>query len=268
MSSAHSPRRGSNSDSSMPHWPCFLNLRRLPMSTADSFWMNAKRTLFVKESGSFWPSSSFSLGLGSKRSICDGAPSMKMKMHRLAFGAKCGAFGAKGLAGWPSAASNPFSRNIDASATKPSPLAVDVRKSRRVTLMMSSGFMSFSRYKFIEVHQRPGHCDESRRFRCSVPEARLYFVEFHQTIEFGLCGAPRQDCGKHAPHFLFRTRFGQSRYAASERLRALEEHGIVHESEGLQRGVRALSSRAGHIRVRRVEGHQHRVWQCPLEKSV
>src|SRR6476620_8129932 len=96
ISSAQDAICGNKSDTSIPHWPYFWNLRGLPISTADSFWINAKRTSFVSDSGSFWPFSSFSFGFGSNKSICDGAPSMKMKMHDLAFGAKCGDRGANG----------------------------------------------------------------------------------------------------------------------------------------------------------------------------
>ncbi len=49
------------------------------------------------DSGSGWPSSSFSFGLGSKRSIWLGAPAMKMQMQALAFGSKSGFFGARGF---------------------------------------------------------------------------------------------------------------------------------------------------------------------------
>ena len=57
-----------------------------------------------QRSGSCWPLSSVSFGLGSNRSSCDGPPSMKMKMQRLARGAKCGgrtASGARALRGAP-----------------------------------------------------------------------------------------------------------------------------------------------------------------------
>ena len=74
----------------MPHWPYFWNLRWLPMSTAVSFWMKAKRTFLVMLSGSFCPCSSLSLGLGSNRSSWLGAPSLNRKMQALALGANCG----------------------------------------------------------------------------------------------------------------------------------------------------------------------------------
>src|SRR5438105_6941942 len=54
-------------------------------------------------------------------------------MHAFAFGAKCGAFGARGLArSFQSAASRPSSRSIEARATRPAPLAALVRKRRRL----------------------------------------------------------------------------------------------------------------------------------------
>ena len=97
---------GSRSLNSIPHCPCFANFRGDPISRAVSFLMNANRTFFVMDSGSGCPFSSFSFGFGSNRSICDGAPSMKMKMQFFAFGAKCGTRGARGSPG-ADAASNP-----------------------------------------------------------------------------------------------------------------------------------------------------------------
>ena len=129
MSSDTEPMCGSRSLSSMPHWPCGLNLRLVPISTADSFLMKANRTLAVISLGSGLPLSSFSLGLGSKRSTWLGAPAMKMKIQRLALGAKCGPMFASGL---PVLASRLSCCRSDASAAVPMPLALVARKSRRV----------------------------------------------------------------------------------------------------------------------------------------
>src|SRR5260370_840747 len=52
MSSTQVAKCGKKSESSMPIWPCFLNLRGLPMRRALSFLMKAKRTFLVMESGS------------------------------------------------------------------------------------------------------------------------------------------------------------------------------------------------------------------------
>ena len=65
MSSAMEPMCGSKSLISVPHWPCFVNLRGLPMSRASFFLMNAKRTFSSMSSGSFWPAIALSFGLGS-----------------------------------------------------------------------------------------------------------------------------------------------------------------------------------------------------------
>ena len=128
----------------MPHWPCGENGRGLPISTALSFWMKAKRTSLVSDSGIFWPFSSLSLGFGSNRSIWLGPPSMKKKMQALARGAKCG--GTAGLAAGAlaiadSAARSPSARNSDARASVPMPLAAVARKSRRVKSMISRWFI-------------------------------------------------------------------------------------------------------------------------------
>ena len=112
MSSAQVAMCGSRSLKSMPHWPCFVNLRGLPMSAAVSFLMKAKRTFLVMLSGSGWPFSSLSFGFGSKRSIWVGAPSMKMKMQFFAFAGKCGLRGKSGS--FNAAASQPRSRGEQA----------------------------------------------------------------------------------------------------------------------------------------------------------
>jgi hypothetical protein len=75
MSSAHLPRCGSRSDSSMPHAPCFVNFLGLPRMRAVAFWRKAKRTFFVIDSGIGLPCSALSFGLGSKRSSWLGPPS-------------------------------------------------------------------------------------------------------------------------------------------------------------------------------------------------
>ncbi len=116
----------------MPHWPWGANLRLVPSSVAVSFFRKANRTFLVIESGSFWPCSSLSLGLGSNRSTWLGAPSMKMKMQALARAGKCGALGCSGsialLAAWADfAPSSPSSAIAAVSAKPPKPLAAVVK---------------------------------------------------------------------------------------------------------------------------------------------
>ena len=70
-----------------PDCPYFLKVRLVPMRVAVAGLMNAKRAL----SRTFWAgfaAISFNLGLGSKRSIWEGAPAMKMKMQALALASK------------------------------------------------------------------------------------------------------------------------------------------------------------------------------------
>ena len=100
----------------------FADLRR---ELADPKEKVAERENVLKLLGSCWPCSSFSFGLGSKRSIWLGPPSRKMKMQALALGAKCGGLAANGFAAsaagcgallGSAARSNPSSVSIDASA--------------------------------------------------------------------------------------------------------------------------------------------------------
>src|SRR5262249_54356126 len=73
-----------------------------------------------------------------------------MKMQGWALGAKCGDWGASGLteAKLPplSSASNPSAFNNEARASPPIPLAAVVRKSRRVSVMISFQSGPFIRY--------------------------------------------------------------------------------------------------------------------------
>src|SRR5262245_30815783 len=88
-----------------------------------------------------------------------------MQMQARAFGAKWGGRGASGLAapaGPGSAASRPSSRSKDARATRPTPLAAEVRKSRRdwwiaswIGCMARSVGRLFPRDELVEVQDRP-----------------------------------------------------------------------------------------------------------------
>ena len=139
MSSAQVAMFGSRSLISMPHCPCFLKTRLVPITVALSFCKNANFASPTIESGNGWPSYLFSSGFGSKRSIWDGPPSRKMKMQRSAFGAKCDIRVASGFAGMlASSASKPSCFNNEAKASVPSPHELVARKSRRVWVMYCS----------------------------------------------------------------------------------------------------------------------------------
>ena len=73
----------------MPLWPYGWNVRGLA-STAAFGLVKARRRSLVISGGSGLPCHFWSSGLGSKRSIWLGPPSMNMKMTFLALGAKCG----------------------------------------------------------------------------------------------------------------------------------------------------------------------------------
>ena len=70
-----------------------MNLRGAAHQARRFLLDEGEATFLVSVSGSFWPSSSLSLGLGSKRSIWLGPPSRKMQMQRLAFGGEVRRFG-------------------------------------------------------------------------------------------------------------------------------------------------------------------------------
>ena len=82
---------------------------------------------FVIDGGSGLPCHFCSSGLGSKRSIWLGAPSINRNTTRFALAAKCGFFGANGFA----IGVRPSPCKRSASAIVPSPAAVDWKKRRR-----------------------------------------------------------------------------------------------------------------------------------------
>src|SRR5215831_21245863 len=96
-----------------------------------------------------------------------------MQMQALAFGAKWGGRVASGLAapaGPGSAASRPSSRSKDARASRPTPLAAEVRKSRRdwriaswIGCMARSVGRLFPRDELVEVEDRPCQCHPGAR---------------------------------------------------------------------------------------------------------
>ena len=123
MSSTTSLRFGSSSLISMPHWPRCSNLNGEPKHFADA----CARLSYLISPGNFWPSYFVSIGLGSKRSTCDGPPIMKSEIIALAFGSKCGGFGVRSkrtpmsVMGFTGAASRPSCFSSEASAREPRP---------------------------------------------------------------------------------------------------------------------------------------------------
>src|SRR5690349_12281219 len=128
MSSMQDAVCGSNSLTSIPDCPYFLNSQREP----------SKLPVFVRSSfgfsnGSGLPFSSRNFGFGSKRSTCDGPPDIKRKMTRLAFGGNIGGFNANGLA---VALSAPRTKSFASKPARPSipkPLAKRPSICRRVS---------------------------------------------------------------------------------------------------------------------------------------
>ena len=88
-------RRGSQSDTQIPLWPCCFHLRGQarsgePISPIDVMTL-------PKLSGSGLPASLFKSGFGSNRSMCDGPPSMNRKIQLFAVARFCATFAASGL---------------------------------------------------------------------------------------------------------------------------------------------------------------------------
>src|SRR6516162_3807404 len=94
-SSIQVARCGNRSLTHLPHWPYCLNFHFGP-TTRPSFFLPLRPNVLT---GTVLPSSSYSLGLYSNVSTWLGPPYMNRKMTLLAFGAKCGFFGASGLTG-------------------------------------------------------------------------------------------------------------------------------------------------------------------------
>src|SRR5438445_6505891 len=85
MSSMHEAILGNSSLTSMPDWPCFLNLYGVPSRLS----VLVRISLGISN-GSGLPDSALRRGLGSNRSTCEGPPDMKRKMTRLALAGRCG----------------------------------------------------------------------------------------------------------------------------------------------------------------------------------
>src|SRR5262249_6671984 len=96
-SATHVARFGMRSETSKPHWPCFLNFRVLAISGVSPLvnWLTKVPSLL----GSGLPCCLVTSGLGSKRSSGLGPPTMNMKMTRFALATKCGSLAAKGERG-------------------------------------------------------------------------------------------------------------------------------------------------------------------------
>src|SRR6267143_427644 len=94
MSSACCASVGYQSETQMPLLPYCLKLRFDGINELEAVPMAVIGR--PNDSGIGWPASLSSSGLGSKRSMWLGPPSIKSQMTDLAFGAKCGFFGANG----------------------------------------------------------------------------------------------------------------------------------------------------------------------------
>src|SRR5439155_9512930 len=106
-SSTHIATCGNRSLTSIPAWPCFLNLN------GDGRQLTVRvRTSFGCSNGNGLPLYSASFGFGSKRSTCEGPPDMKRKIIRLARGVNGGGLTASGLL-------LADSRDLASSANKP-----------------------------------------------------------------------------------------------------------------------------------------------------
>src|ERR1035438_9199382 len=77
------------SENSVPLWPCWVKTRGLERTAALGL-VKARRRSLVSSGGRGLPCHFWSSGLGSKRSIWLGPPSMNMKMTFLALAAKGG----------------------------------------------------------------------------------------------------------------------------------------------------------------------------------
>src|SRR5260370_40950727 len=114
MSSTQVATWGNNSLTSAPDCPYFRNAK------GDGRTLSLiLRTVVGGLKGRDCPLSFARRGLGSKVSIWDGPPSMNRKITDLAFAAKCGGLGAKGL----TAATARLAASSPARASPPNPLA-------------------------------------------------------------------------------------------------------------------------------------------------
>src|ERR1700722_7394135 len=122
MSSTCSATCGNRSDTSIPDWPYFLNVRLQPSTPDCSNFENCSCTL-PKLAGTCWPFSWFSAGFGSNVSRCDGPPCMNRKITLFAVAGKCGFFAACG-----------FVTAAAASAGNPSADIINSRRERLIDI--------------------------------------------------------------------------------------------------------------------------------------
>ena len=99
MSSATVPSWGRSSLSSMPHLPCRENFQNEPKTLGDAW---ATLSYLRLSPGNFWPCHFVSIGLGSKRSICDGPPIMKSEIIAFALAGRGGRLGRRSKTSLPS----------------------------------------------------------------------------------------------------------------------------------------------------------------------
>ena len=112
---------GNRSLTSMPLLPCLANLN------GDIIRPRVPRSVLRPAAEGFLPLCLARAGLGSKVSTCDGPPFMNRWMMRLALGAKCERFGARGLA----AALASCSASRAARPSDPRPVPMRASHSRR-----------------------------------------------------------------------------------------------------------------------------------------
>src|SRR5262249_4680744 len=131
-SSTHPARCGSQSLTSIPDSPYFLNVLLLARSVLPPVPIGV--ITVPKLAGSFWPCSRVNSGLGSNVSRWLGPPSMNRKITAFALAFKGGSLGTSGLAVGFTASASPsrpswYSRQERANAPKPPPALS--KKSRR-----------------------------------------------------------------------------------------------------------------------------------------
>ena len=133
MSSATVPSCGRSSLSSKPHLPWRENFQNEPRTLGEAW---ATLSYLRLSPGNFWPCHFVSIGLWSKRSICDGPPIMKSEIIALALAGRGGCLGRRSKTSLPrsgliGAASRPSWRSNVERPSMPRPKPPASRKWRR-----------------------------------------------------------------------------------------------------------------------------------------
>src|SRR5438105_11019608 len=235
---------GKRSETSIPDWPYFLNVRFDPRTTVSRsfpFWKSS----LPKLSGGCWPLSLASSGLGSNVSTWLGPPCMNREITLFAVAGSGGVLAASGPA-VPAAA---VRWNKSRAASQPMPRPDVCRNLRR------DSSIDINKLAHIEDQEaQPG-----QGIAPQIIERHLAFFGGRKASE------------RHPPpglHRSFRAIAGQFRNSGSELIGLLRGGLAVHQRQRLRRHGRTFAAGTARGRIRRIEDLQHRQCHGPFHLEI